>query len=170
VSQHTPKTPLRLSRRGARTPEAADSAQLSRLKEFLEPEIRQGLVVVEEDGSTVRVRTTVGQLFQSASDQLEPGRTELFKRIGRAIEAEKGSVTIEGHADSDKVSSLAFPDNTALSKARADTVSAIITDVLSNPGRIVTKGYGDSQSIATNDTAEGKSLNRRVEIVVPRRQ
>jgi type VI secretion system peptidoglycan-associated protein len=166
----TPETPLRLSRLGAPPPAAADSQQVSRLRTFLEPEIRQKLVTVEEDASTVRVRTTVGQLFQSGSDRLETGRQQLFERIGRAVEAEKGSVTIEGHADSDKVSSLAFPDNLALSKARAETVAGIIRDMLSNPGRISAKGFGDSQPIASNDTADGKSKNRRVEIVVPRQQ
>jgi type VI secretion system protein ImpK len=170
VSALMPGEPLRLSRVGAPPPAAADSSQLSRLKRFLEPEIRQGLVTVDENGQTVRVRTTVGQLFQSGSDQLEPGREALFQRIGRAIEEEQGSVTIEGHADSDKVSSLAFPDNLALSKARADTVARIIGSVLSNPGRITAQGFGDSRPLASNDTAEGKSKNRRVEIVVPRRQ
>ena len=170
VRQLTPDSPLRLSRVGTPPPAAPASDQVSRLKTFLEPEIRQKLVAVDEDASTVRVRTTVGQLFQSGSDQLETGRAALFERIGRSIEAEKGAVTIEGHADSDKVASLAFPDNMALSKARAQVVAGIIGGVLSNPGRITSQGYGDSQPIASNDTPGGKSLNRRVEIVVPRRQ
>lgn len=166
----TPETPLRLSRAGAPPPVAVDSDQLSRLKKFLEPEIRQGLVTVLEDGTTVRVRTTIGQLFQSGSDQLDAGKESLFHRIGKAVEAEKGQITIEGHSDSDKVASLAFPDNMALSKARADTVAKIVGSEVSNAGRISAQGFGDSQPLASNDTAAGKSKNRRVEIVVPRRQ
>lgn len=166
----TPDEPLRLSRVGTAPPAAAESAQLSKLRQFLEPEIRQKLVAVEEDASTVRVRTTVGQLFQSGSDQLEPGRAELFERIGRAVEGEPGSVTIEGHSDSDQISSLSFPDNTALSRARAQTVANIISGTITNPGRISVEAFGDSRAIASNDTAEGKALNRRVEIVIPRQQ
>jgi flagellar motor protein MotB len=132
--------------------------------------VRQNLVVVEEDGSTVRVRTTVGQLFQSGSDQLEPGRADLFERIGRAVEAEPGQVTIEGHSDSDQISGLAFPDNTALSQARAQAVAGILGTVLSNPGRISVEGYGDSRPIADNGSAEGKALNRRVEVIIPRQR
>ena len=139
-----------------------------RLRQFLEPEIRQQLVAVEEDGTTVRVRTTVGQLFQSGSDRLEPGRAALFERIGRAVEGEPGQVTVEGHSDSDQIASLAFPDNTALSRARADAVAGVIASGLSNPGRIGVQGFGDSRPIASNDTADGKALNRRVEIVIPR--
>ena len=164
-----PTQPLSLSRVGAPPPEVPASGQLQRLREFLAPEIRQKLVVVEEDGSTVRVRTTVGQLFESGSDQLADGRAPLFERIGRAVEGEPGQVTIEGHSDSDQISpSFAFPDNNALSKARAQKVADILSSVLSNPGRISVEGYGDSRPIASNDTAEGKALNRRVEIVIPR--
>lgn len=170
VSALSPQEPLRLSRVGTPPPVPSASAQLSGLRKFLEPEIREKLVVVEEDAQSVRVRTTVGTLFESASDQLVPGRAALFERIGRALEGEKGAVTIEGHADSDKVSSLAFPDNMALSKARAEAVSKIVAAAISNPGRITVAGYGDTRPIASNDTADGKARNRRVEIVVPRRQ
>ena len=166
----SPDQPLRLSRIGADPPPAAASQQLGTLKQFLQPEIDQKLVVVEEDGSTVRVRTTVGQLFQSGSDQLESGRAELFERIGRAVEAQPGSVTVEGHSDSDQISSLTFPDNLALSKARAQVVATIIGGVLSNPGRIKVQGFGDSRAIASNKSPDGKALNRRVEIVIPRHQ
>ncbi len=118
----------------------------------------------------MRVRTTVGQLFQSASDQLEPGRAELFQRIGRAVESQPGAVTVEGHSDSDRIANVTFPDNIALSKARAQTVATILQSVLSNPGRITVVGYGDTRPIASNDQPDGKALNRRVEIVIPRHQ
>jgi type VI secretion system peptidoglycan-associated protein len=163
-----PGDPLTLSRPAA-VMAAPVSAQTSRLEAFLAPEIRAHLVTVESDAQTVRVRTTVGQLFRSGSDQLEPGREPLFHRIGRAIEAEQGGVVVEGHADSDKVASLQFPDNMALSQARAETVGKLIAGDLSDPGRVTTKGFGDTVPIAPNATPEGKSQNRRVEIVVPRR-
>lgn len=158
---------LTLSRPAAALPDQ-QSAQASRLAKFLEPEIREHLVTVAEDAQTVRVRTTVGQLFKSGSDGLEPGREELFHRIGRAIERERGPVTVEGHADSDKVSTLQFPDNLALSQARAEAVGELIRGDLSDPARVSTKGMGDTVPLAGNDTPAGKSQNRRVEVIVPR--
>jgi type VI secretion system protein ImpK len=168
VDAVNPHSPLRLSRTAAPPPEPPASGQADTLRKFLEPEIRQGLVVVEEDASTVRVRTTVGQLFRSGSDKLEAGRQPLFERIGQAIQTQKGSVSVEGHADSDRFSSLSFPDNMALSRARAQTVAEILRGQLSDPARVTASGFGDTRPIAPNDTAEGKSQNRRVEIVVPR--
>jgi type VI secretion system protein ImpK len=140
------------------------------VRTFLAPEIAQGLVVVEQDPTSIRVRTTVGQLFRSGSDQLESGRRGLFERIGQAIDEEQGWVRIEGHADSDRVASLTFPDNMALSRARAETVAGVIRGQLRDGGRVQSEGFGDGQPIASNGTAEGKALNRRVEIVIPRSQ
>ncbi len=164
----SPDESLRLSRVGTQAPPPPASPQLDTLQVFLKAEIDQKLVVVEEDASTVRVRTTMGQLFKPGSDQLETGFAQLFERIGRAVEGQPGEVTIEGHSDSDQIHSLAFPDNMALSQARANTVSSIITSVLSNPGRISVQGFGDTRPIGANDSDDGKALNRRVEIVIPR--
>lgn len=169
VTALNPSEPLGLSRVGSALPQT-DSAQAGRLKKFLEPEIRQHLVKVVEDGQTVRVRTTVGELFKSGDDQLRPGRTALFIRIGKAVETEQGPVTVEGHADNDRISNnLRFPDNMELSKARAETVATIIRGELSDPGRVTAKGFGETHPIATNSTAAGKSQNRRVEVVLQRR-
>ncbi len=168
LSAINPEQRLTLSRDAAPPPAAPAGGQIVRLRQFLAPEIKQGLVVVEGDASTVRVRTTVGQLFKSGSDVLENGREELFHRIGKALETEKGPITVEGHSDSDRIASLQFPDNVALSGARANAVARLVAQDVSDPGRIEAKAFGDSQPVASNDKPEGKALNRRVEIVIPR--
>jgi type VI secretion system peptidoglycan-associated protein len=165
-----PDTPLRLSRSAAPPPIPPPSGQLQTLQTFLAPEISQHLVTVTQDAANLRVRTTVGQLFRSGSDQLEPGRQALFERIGKAVQTQPGKVTIQGFTDSDKVSSVAFPDNFALSKARANAVAAIVKAQLTDGGRVTADGLGDTQALAPNTTPAGKAQNRRVEILVPRSQ
>jgi type VI secretion system protein ImpK len=162
-----PDQPLRMSR-VAPAPPVPTSTQLQRIQGFLAPEIAQHLVAVEQDSQSIRVRTTVGQLFRSGSDKLEPGREALFARIGAAIEAERGPVRVEGHADADHLVSVTFPDNFALSKARADAAARILRGKITDASRVSTEGFGDGQPIASNSTANGKALNRRVEIVIPR--
>lgn len=162
-----PDDPLSLSRSAPPLP-VADSGQKQALEGFLAEEIRRHEVAVVEDGQTVRVRTTIGELFRSASEQLEPGREPLFVKIGQAIEKEPGPVLIEGHADSDRITT-SFPDNKALSEARAGTIAGIIREQLSDPGRVATEGKGSDQPLASNETPDGKAQNRRVEIIVQRR-
>jgi type VI secretion system protein ImpK len=163
-----PDERLRLSRQGGPVAAPGPSAQAGKLQQFLAGEIQQNLVSIEEDAQTVRVRTKVGQLFKSGSDQLEPGQQQLFQRIANAVQNERGAITVEGHADSDRISSLAFPDNTALSQARANTVANIIKSIIADPNRVTAKGMGESVPIASNDTPAGKTQNRRVEVIVPR--
>lgn len=162
-----PESPLRLSRAAVPPPQQA-SAQAQRVEQFLADEIARKLVVVDRDANSLHVRTTIGALFRSGSDELVPGRAALFERIATAAEKEKGNIRIEGHADSDPVSSLTFPDNVALSRARAERVAAIFRARLSEPARVSAEGFGANQPVASNATPAGKALNRRVVIVIPR--
>ena len=163
-----PDEPLRLSRAGPVKPPPPGNQAL-RIRTFLAPEVSQGLVVVIEDGLTVRVRTTVGQLFESGSDQLVPERRTLFQRIGLALNTEPGPIRVEGYTDSVRLRGLAFPDNDALSKARADAASDILRESLADASRVTAVGLGANQPVASNETQDGKAQNRRVEVVVDRR-
>jgi type VI secretion system protein ImpK len=157
-----PGEPVALARE-AQVLELPPTDTEQRLRTFLAEEIAQGLVVVQGN----RVRTTVGTLFEPAAADLVAGRAGIFEKIGKAIQLEKGPVTVEGHADSDRISpTIEFADNLALSKARADTVAQIVRAQLTDPGRVTVVGLGDTVPIASNATAEGKAQNRRVEFVV----
>lgn len=162
-----PATPLRLARPAAQVATPTGTQQ-RRVQAFLADEIARKLVIVEQDPNSLRVRTRVGTLFGSGSDVLASGRTDLFERIAAAAEREKGAIRIEGHADSDPVSSLTFPDNVALSRARADRVAEIFRARLTAPDRVSAEGFGAARPIADNATADGRARNRRVEIVIPR--
>lgn len=163
----SPDQGLRMSR-SAPPPPAVSSAQVDRVRTFLAPEIQAGTVTVDNEGTNLRVRTTVGNLFDSGSDVLRAEYDGLFGRIGQAIDGEPGPVRIEGHADSDRIATLEFPDNQALSAARATRAADRIRSMLKDPSRVTSQGFGDAQPIASNDTAEGKAQNRRVEILLPR--
>ncbi len=162
VAKLFPDDPIALTRQ-AQVLDLPPTGTEQRLRTFLADEIAQGLVVVQGN----RVRTTVGTLFEPAAADLVGGRAAIFEKIGKAIELEKGPVTVEGHADSDKISpTIEFADNLALSKARAETVAAIVRAQLTDPGRITVVGLGDTVPLASNTTPEGKAQNRRVEFVV----
>jgi outer membrane protein OmpA-like peptidoglycan-associated protein len=72
-------------------------------------------------------------------------------------------VEIQGHTDSDGSDSY----NLQLSDRRAQSVvTYLIQNYAINPSRLTGKGYGEGNPVASNDTPEGKALNRRVEFVV----
>jgi len=59
-----------------------------------------------------------------------------------------------------------FSSNFSLSQSRAESVVALLTAVVSNQGRMVAEGLGDTRPIAPNDTATDRARNRRVEITL----
>lgn len=71
------------------------------------------------------------------------------------------SFSIEGHTDSDGDA----VSNQALSEARSEAIKQALIKFGIRDYRLKTKGYGESRPITTNATAEGKSINRRVEFI-----
>ncbi|WP_435169967.1 type VI secretion system protein TssL, long form [Falsirhodobacter sp. 1013] len=137
-----------------------------RLRGFLEPEIREGLVTVSEDDNSIKVTIRGDGMFDSAAAEPRPAFLPLLQRIGRALDAETGAVTIEGHTDSQAIRSPEFPSNDALSLARAEAVRAVIGGQMGDPNRLGVEGRGAAAPMATNDTPEGRALNRRTEVIL----
>jgi type VI secretion system protein ImpK len=138
----------------------------TRLTKFLAPEIREGLVTVVEDQQVVRVRINGNGLFASASDAVTDDRMPILKRIGEALKTEPGQVVVEGHTDNQPIHTLAFPSNWKLSLARAESVHKILNDIVGNPGRFSVEAKADTVPLASNDTADGRAQNRRIEVVL----
>jgi outer membrane protein OmpA-like peptidoglycan-associated protein len=106
---------------------------------------------------------TQGILFDTGSDKLRPESTPTLKQIAGMLESHADlKLRIEGHTDNvgDKNA------NRTLSDKRAAAVKAsLINDYHVNKGRLDSKGLGDSKPAGDNATAEGRSNNRRVELV-----
>jgi type VI secretion system protein ImpK len=134
---------------------------------FLEPEIKEGLVTVDENAQRILVRISGEGMFASGSDKLDPEFVPLMERIGQALQDQAGQALITGHTDNVPIrKSLRFPSNYHLSVARADTVKAIVTAGLSDPSRVTAEGRGENEPVADNGTPEGRRKNRRIELIV----
>jgi type VI secretion system protein ImpK len=144
----------------------AASKTAPKLREFLAPEIKQGLVVVLEDAQSITVRLTNRNMFGSGSAELNASYVPLLTRIGEALNDEKGSVQVNGYTDNQPIHTVQFPSNWQLSQARADAVSKVLAAHLTDPKRAKAVGKGDDDPIAPNTTADGRQSNRRTEIVV----
>lgn len=106
---------------------------------------------------------THGILFDSGSDRIRPESTPTLKEIAQILRDHADlRLLIEGHTDSvgDDAS------NQDLSERRANAVRAsLIKDFAIDGVRLEAKGFGETKPTATNDTAEGRQNNRRVELV-----
>jgi type VI secretion system protein ImpK len=137
-----------------------------RVAGFLEPEIREGLVTVQETGQQVLVRLRGTALFKPGSATLEPRFLAVIDRIGAALRDEPGPVTVIGHTDNQAIHTLEFPSNYELSLARATAVRAQLAQALGSRDRMAVDGRADSEPLEDNATQQGREANRRVEILV----
>ena len=118
----------------------------------------------QRQAETTTVAISSDVLFDSSSADLDEKAEEALDEAARRIEShESGPVTIIGHTDSVDSDDV----NLKLSKERAEAVAEALADRLdAGAYQLSTDGKGESEPIASNDTEEGKALNRRVEIVL----
>ncbi|MCO7514356.1 DotU family type VI secretion system protein [Pseudomonas guariconensis] len=137
-----------------------------RLAGLLAEDIRAGRVAVEDavDRSVVTIRGD--ELFASASASIKGDFQPLMLRIAEAIAKVKGNVRVTGHSDNRPIATIRFPSNWALSQARAEEVRQLLAARTGQPGRFSAQGLSDTEPLASNDTAQGRAKNRRVEITV----
>jgi len=116
----------------------------------------------EAESTTVAISSDV--LFDSSSAELDEEAKGALDEAARRIEShEPGPVTIIGHTDS--VDSDA--SNLTLSTERAAAVATALEERIDTSRyELSTDGKGETEPIASNDTEEGRALNRRVEIVL----
>lgn len=122
---------------------------------------------VEVEATEQSIKLSFGDmLFDSGSDQLKPAAIDILSIVAESLlEYPEYDVYIEGHTDNRPIGTARFPDNWALSSARAQSVGRFfINEFNMNPKSITTIGYGEYRPLDTNDTPEGRQRNRRVEI------
>ena len=95
--------------------------------------------------------------------RVHPEAEEVLKNLAIVLkEMDVKNFEIDGHTDSDGSDEY----NQVLSEKRANSVKNFLVSQ-GVTAEVTTKGYGESKPVASNDTAEGKQKNRRVEIIIP---
>jgi len=141
------------------------------LTSSLRAEIEQGDIKIQR----VRDRLTINMvdriLFDSGSTKIKPAGLKALKQVGDVLKkASDKQVRIEGHTDNVPIGvglRDRFPSNWELSTARATSVVRYLIDGGGlAPNMLAAVGYGDTKPVASNDSDEGRTANRRIEIVL----
>lgn len=140
---------------------------------IFQPEIKTRKVVVTVDERGIVISLASDAFFKKASAELDIERArEVLEKIAELItqtDYKDMNIRIEGHTDSTPTD----PDgpwlsNWHLSSSRALNVLGYLVDFGADPDRMSVTGYGEYKPIFNNDTEEGRSKNRRVDIVILR--
>jgi chemotaxis protein MotB len=137
------------------------------LTQALAGEIQRGEVAMKvgREGLVVSLRE-VG-FFDSGSAEVKLKSEPALARIANVLEAGPYQVRIEGHTDNVPIHTERFASNWELSTARATEMAKLfIIKYEFPPERLSAAGFAEYHPAAPNQTAEGRALNRRVDIVV----
>ena len=140
---------------------------LSSVKDALLGFSSEELTVTEKDGK-VYVAMSDKLLFESGSARVDKRGKEALAKLAEVLNKQSDiDVYIEGHTDSKPINTAQFKDNWDLSVIRATSVVRILTkDYGVNPLQIQPSGRGEYMPVADNESAEGRSKNRRTEIIM----
>ena len=131
-------------------------------------DISKGRVNVEQIDNQVKITLADQGSFTSGSADLKAEFYGVLDRVGEALGQTSGEMVVAGHTDSVPVAfSERFQSNWDLSVSRsASVVDYLVGEGFINSQQVTVTGYADTVPIASNDTAAGRSQNRRIEIMV----
>lgn len=141
----------------------AVGAYMDQQEAKLREQLRGTGVSVTRDGDNIILNMPGNVTFATNSADVQAGFYPVLDSVALVLkEYDKTVVEVAGHTDSTGSDSY----NLELSQRRAGSVGAYLNSRGIINDRLLTVGYGKARPVATNDTAEGRQLNRRVEITV----
>jgi len=122
---------------------------------------------VDTSSAKVVVRVPGANLFKPGQADLQLSARPVLDEVIRVVNKyPEYKIHIQGHTDDEPISTERFPTNWELSAARATAILRYFYDKGAEPEQMTATGYADTFPLASNDTAQGRALNRRVEFVL----
>jgi chemotaxis protein MotB len=137
------------------------------LTQALAEEIKEGKVDVRLEPRGLVVSLRQAAYFPSGGDDIAASAAQSLSKIADTIRPLPNSVRLEGHTDAVPIHNNRFRSNWELSAARSIAMLELFTSQYGIPrDRFAIAGYADTVPVASNDTEEGRTRNRRVDIVI----
>ena len=149
------------------TPIAELQPSLHALEKDLKEEIEAGRVRISMQARGLVVSLAEAAFFPPGQDDLAPTAMDAIGKIAKSLDGLPNHLRLEGHTDSRPIHSSRFKSNWELSAARAIAMRDILEKQFQVPAaRMSIAGYGDTAPVASNESEDGRSRNRRVDVVV----
>lgn len=166
------QAPRRLSQAERRRAEALrrEKESLTRvasdIMSVLTPLVNSGKVRVTQTNSGVSVEINDSVLFAPGEARLEAESDVSLRAIAQVLRADTHAIRVEGHTDTLPIKSAAFPSNWELSSVRASSVVRLFAENGVAENRLTAVGNGPNHPVGSNQSADGRLRNRRVEILL----
>ena len=122
-------------------------------------------ITMGRDGLVISLREA--GFFNSGSATPKPETLPILRHIAASLGKTPYDLRVEGHTDNIPIHTAEFDSNWELSSSRATKIGRIFLDIKAiPPERLSSAGYAEFHPVASNETAEGRSENRRVDLVV----
>jgi len=149
----------------------ADSLNLAlavNLKSQLADGIEDKDIDIKVDKTVVMVNLSDKMLFKSGSANITTKANDVLAKIAKIVKSKPDlQVMVEGYTDNVPISNECTKDNWDLSVHRATAVVRVLQNTHNiDPNQLIAAGRGEYNTLASNDTAEGRSTNRRTRIII----
>jgi chemotaxis protein MotB len=137
------------------------------LEKALDPEIQKHEVTMSlrRDGLVVSLKEM--GFFDSGSATIRPNSMGAIARLAQVLKLRPENLRIEGHTDNIPIHTSRFASNWELSTARAtELIRLLITDYELPASHLSAAGYAEFHPVATDDSPEGRSQHRRLDVVI----
>jgi chemotaxis protein MotB len=124
-------------------------------------------VTLHTEGKKLMVRLSVAHFFDRTQAALRPEVIPVLDVVADELARIHRPIRIEGHTDDQPTIGTRYRDNWDLSASRAASVTSYLERAHRIPSNLLSAaGYGDSRPVASNSTAAGRELNRRIDLVL----
>lgn len=138
-----------------------------KLEDALALQIDNRVISVKPSKEGIVVSLREAGFFHSGSTPLGPQTIPALAAIVKIVSPEKMDIRIEGHTDNVPIHNERYDSNWERSTARAtEIIKLFITRFALAPNRLSASGYAEYYPTASNDAAEGRATNRRVDLVI----
>jgi chemotaxis protein MotB len=138
------------------------------LTAMFQPMIDKHQVTIENAALQLTIQLNASVLFPSGEADLTPEGTTLLTQVAQGLTSlpDGFTIVVQGYTDNQPITTSSFPNNWALSSARAVTAVSLFQATGVQGSQLAAEGFGEFQPMADNSTDAGRTQNRRVVVVV----